>query len=374
MKRSTLRDDYKLDSGKETDKVPTPTLNDPLNRVEEWIRKPHTYTPFSHYKTKSNPPVDPMHSFDLAAQSRLVIEGVKLLYTRDGQIASNPPSVTAMSDFEGLDEQYQKLQYRKFPRDEERGVGIGKYFRDSQLSAKNYVKQFERTINQKKAFDLATRNVDSLNSQEDNKNKPSKTSADDNSLVLFNSRIHRVIPNVAPITPLNESKNKENPMRVPFDLMPTVVGISTARNGKHPFTKSMAQSRFPLGPSLMNANSSRSVRFTMRYANGKVLEPVSSNESRQGEVTDTMAPLKQENDRNWWRWKIKQRFMENDELFQKLVAQRRNFEVIQLLLFVERQNNQLISLNLIRSSLLFQSAFLRKKAAKGTRNKKFTNK
>ncbi|ODN01768.1 hypothetical protein Ocin01_04917 [Orchesella cincta] len=77
-------------------------------------------------------------------------------------------------------------------------------------------------------------------------------------------------------------------------------------------------------PESWRFKASRSMKFTV-----KPIPSQGSNNKRGADSiseSDEKWTLKPENDRDWWKWKLKQGFLQNDELLQKLVSQRHTLE------------------------------------------------
>ncbi|CAL8141960.1 unnamed protein product [Orchesella dallaii] len=78
-----------------------------------------------------------------------------------------------------------------------------------------------------------------------------------------------------------------------------------------------------LEPESWRFKASRSMKFTV-----KPFPSQASDKRGAGSISgsDDKWTLKPENDRDWWKWKLKQGFLQNDELLQKLVSQRHTLE------------------------------------------------
>lgn len=245
--------------------VPSDTSHEHHQRVEEWTQK-STSAPPSNRKHSAKE----QEAHDLEAKSQLIAEGVQLLDSRDKQTRIRPPTANEnfsakqniVSEYDNESDEHDKGKESQEP-------GIGKHFRDSNLSARNYIKHFEGKMNQKKAYEDA---------------------------------ILSTYPSI---------KSKKDLRK----------GIST----KPVAQKEEFNNEPVLEPDSWRFKASRSVKFSIKTGSGS--QHKIFKESEEPSEQDDKWVAKQDNDPDWWRWKLKQRFLQNDELLHKLASQRQKLEV-----------------------------------------------
>lgn len=246
--------------------VPSDTSHEHLQRVEEWTQK-STSAPPSNRKHSAKE----QENHDLEAKSQLIAEAVELLDSRDKQ-TQRVRTPTANDNFntkQNIVSEYDNDSDEHDKGKESHEHGMGKHFRESNLSARNYIRHFEGKMNQKKAYEDAILNTyPSIKSKKDLRKKKSIRSA---------------------------------PQTEESTAAPVVE------------------------PDSWRFKASRSVKFSIKSGSGsqhKVFK-----ETEEPSEQDDKWVAKQDNDPDWWRWKLKQRFLQNDELLHKLASQRQKLEV-----------------------------------------------
>lgn len=243
--------------------APTTTATQHMQRVEEWTQHAQP-VPLSNRKKAAKH----YENEDLEAKSQLIIEAVRLLDSRDQQILSTPkPPPEPIIE--------EETEPQKVEETEEPEIDVGRHFRASGKSARTYVKQFEHRIKEKKKLEAAILDATQLPANQFTAARKGK-----------------------------KSRNKLNS---------TGLGARTAVDE----------------PENWRYRMSRNVKFTglTTLSNTGESGLIRNNSSFGGNEDDEKWTTKHENDREFWKWKLRQRFLQNDALLQKLTSQREKLEV-----------------------------------------------
>lgn len=238
--------------------APSDTDHEQKKRVEEWTQK-STGAPPSNRKRS----LKEQENLDHDAKSQLIAEAVRLMDTRDKQTR---PIRTTTTGAAPTNHVYPDDSDDHFPVEESPYHLIGKHFRSSKLSARNYVKHFENHMRKKKVYEDAMSNT---------------------------------YPYVKSKKDLAKGLSKINALSVHQRGKPMIEPVS------------------------WRYRASRSVKFAVKTPSKQMIDALLEDRSDDGEKWIT----KQENDRDWWRWKLKQRVLQNEELLHQLAIQRKNQEV-----------------------------------------------